>query len=101
MSGQPSGRKFVPHETLPWFAWFGEYTVFAALIIVWGPVAWATYQFLRGQFVIAALLLAVWVPLFIVVARFLHRRGLVRLSVSIVTTVLFVAVLVVVVGVGR
>jgi hypothetical protein len=88
---EPTDRNFVPRDTPWWFGLVADYVVAVALVVVWGSAAFATFELLRGRPVVGALLFAVWLPLFTIIVRSLHHRGRVSNHISVVSTLLFIA----------
>jgi hypothetical protein len=84
MSDDPA--KFIPRETPAWMYWLTAPAVILMLAI-WASGVWAIWQLVNGSVIVGALVLAVWLPVSLQVARVLHRQGRVRISVSLVGTI--------------
>ena len=85
--------KFIPRKTPTWVLWFRGGVVTVPLFAFWGSGAWLVFQFLHGNRTVALGLFPLWLAVVGYAMLVLHRAGLVRISISVITTgVLLVAI---------
>jgi hypothetical protein len=84
-------RRFVGRRTPEWFVWLSDYAVIL-LLAFWAAGGWLVFQLGWGRRGLAAVLAPLWLVLAWLTFIWLHRAGRVRLALSVSTTLVFLAI---------
>lgn len=79
-------------KELPWWI-LADFLVPAALLALWAPPLLAIFQMTKGNMFLGSCILVVWCPLFVWVVRACHRRQVIRIWLSVGSTVLVLLIL--------